>query len=74
VIISKTKPKDLGEKLAAVPLFPLSLSLSIYIQPFVRPWLLFQFLDLLHSRYDFLDRGSAGRKAATYTQNNTVTE
>jgi hypothetical protein len=27
----------------------------------------FPFLDLLHSRYDSLGRGSARRKAATYT-------
>jgi hypothetical protein len=27
-----------------------------------------QFLDLLHSRYDFLDRGSARRKTATSTR------
>jgi hypothetical protein len=34
----------------------------------------FQFLDPIHSRYDSLDGGSARRKAATYTQNNTNTE
>jgi hypothetical protein len=44
------------------------------LQPFVGPLLLFQFLDLLHSRYDSLDGGSARLKAATYTQNNTNTE
>jgi hypothetical protein len=34
---------------------------------FVGPWPLFQFITLIHSRYDSLDGGSAGRKAATYT-------
>jgi hypothetical protein len=38
---------------------------------FVGPWTLFQFLDPIHSRWDSLDRGSARRKAANYTQNNT---
>jgi hypothetical protein len=41
------------------------------LQFFVGPWPLFQFLDLTHSRYDALERGSARRKACTYTQNNT---
>jgi hypothetical protein len=39
--------------------------------PFVGPLPLFQFLNPIHSRWDSLDRGSARRKAATYTQNNT---
>jgi hypothetical protein len=34
-------------------------------------WPLFQFLKSVHSRYDSLNGGSARRKAATYTQNNT---
>jgi hypothetical protein len=34
----------------------------------------FQFLNPIHSREDSLDGGSAIRKAATYTQNNTNTE
>jgi hypothetical protein len=41
------------------------------LQPFVRPWPLFQFRNPIHSRYDSLDGGSARSKAATYTQNNT---
>jgi hypothetical protein len=41
------------------------------LKPYVGSWLLFQFLDPIHSRQDSLDGGSAGRKAATYTQNNT---
>jgi hypothetical protein len=42
-------------------------------QPFgLRP--LFQFPNPIHSRKDSLDGGSARRKAATYTQNNTNTE
>jgi hypothetical protein len=41
--------------------------LSMALEPFVGSWTLFQFLDLLHSRQDSLDGGSAGRKAATYT-------
>jgi hypothetical protein len=40
----------------------------------VGPWPLFQFPNPIHSRYDSLKGGSAGRKAATYTQNNTNTE
>jgi hypothetical protein len=51
--------------------------LSIYISlysPFVGPWPLFQCLNPINSRYDFLDGGSARHKAATYTQNNTNTE
>jgi hypothetical protein len=40
------------------------------LQPSVGPWLLFQFLDLIHSRYDSLDGGSARRKASTYTEQN----
>jgi hypothetical protein len=50
---------------------------SIYLwlySPFVGPWPLFQFLNLVHSRYDFLEGGSAHRKAATYTHNNSNTE
>jgi hypothetical protein len=38
-------------------------SLSVALQPFVGPW-----------PWDSLDGGSARRKAATYTQNNTSTE
>jgi hypothetical protein len=37
------------------------------LQPFVGPWPLFQFLELLHSHQDSLDGGSARRKAAIYT-------
>jgi hypothetical protein len=48
--------------------------LSIALQHFVGPWLLFQFLDLLHSRQDSLDGGSARRKATTCTQDSTNTE
>jgi hypothetical protein len=48
-------------------------SINVYLfmalQPFFGPWPLFQFLDLLHSRLDSLDGGSARRKAATCTQN-----
>jgi hypothetical protein len=39
------------------------------LQPFVGPWPLFQFLNLVHSRWDSLKRGSARRKASTYSQN-----
>jgi hypothetical protein len=39
------------------------------LQPFVGPWPLFQFFDLIHSRQNSLDGGSALRKASTYTQN-----
>jgi hypothetical protein len=48
--------------------------LSMARQPFVGTWLLFQFADHLHSRYDQLDVGSAHRKAATCTQDDTNTE
>jgi hypothetical protein len=44
------------------------------LQPFVGPWQIFQFLDLLHIRFDSLDGRSARRKAATYTQVYTNTE
>jgi hypothetical protein len=44
------------------------------LQPFVGPWPLFQFLDLIQSRYDYLDGGSARRKASTYTLNNINTD
>jgi hypothetical protein len=48
--------------------------LSMALQSSVGPWPLFQFLNLIHSRQESLDGGSARRKAATYTQNNTNTE
>jgi hypothetical protein len=51
--------------------FDLSIYLYIYVSMY-RPF--FQFHDLLHSRYDYLDGGSAGRKAATCIQNNINTE
>jgi hypothetical protein len=44
------------------------------LQPFIGPWPIFQFLDLIHSRKNALDGVSARHKAATYTQNNTNTE
>jgi hypothetical protein len=44
------------------------------LQPFVGPWPVFQFLYLLRSRQDSLDRGSARRKVATHAQNNINTE
>jgi hypothetical protein len=47
----------------------LSIYASMGLQPFIAPWPLFQFLHLLHSRYDSLDGGSARRKVATCTQN-----
>jgi hypothetical protein len=39
--------------------------------PFLGPWPLFQFLDPIHNQQGYLDGGSARRKAAAYTQNNT---
>jgi hypothetical protein len=44
-----------------------------HYSPFVEPWPLFQFLNSISSWQDSLDGGSARRKAATYTQNNTNT-
>jgi hypothetical protein len=44
--------------------------LCLALQPFVGPWPIFQFSDLLHGRWDSLDGGSDHRKAATYTQGN----
>jgi hypothetical protein len=44
------------------------------LQPFVGPWSLFQFLDLLRSQLDSLDGDSARSKATTYTQDNINTE
>jgi hypothetical protein len=41
----------------------LMFNLSVSLQPFGGPWGLFQFLDLLQSRYDTLNGGSARRKA-----------
>jgi hypothetical protein len=46
----------------------------ITLQPFVGPSPLFQSLDPTNSRWDSLDGGSASRKPATYTKNNTNTE
>jgi hypothetical protein len=51
---------------------------SIYLpmallQTFVALWSLFHFLNPLHSRWDYLDGGSARRKAAAYTENNIKT-
>jgi hypothetical protein len=48
--------------------------LSMALQPFVEPWPLFKFLDLLQSQYGSLDGGSAHRKAATCTQDSTNIE
>jgi hypothetical protein len=48
--------------------------LSMALQPFVRPWPLFQFLDLLHCRWNSLDGGSGRHKAATCTQDSTNVE
>jgi hypothetical protein len=42
--------------------------LSMAVQSFVRPWPLFQFLNLIHSRQNSLDKGLARREAATCTQ------
>jgi hypothetical protein len=44
------------------------------LQPFVGPLPLSKFLNHIHSRAGSLDRGSAPRKAATCTQDNTDTE
>jgi hypothetical protein len=44
------------------------------LQPFFCTLAVFQFFNLIHSRQDFLDGGSARHKAATYTQNNKNTE
>jgi hypothetical protein len=49
----------------------LSVYLSMALHFFVGPWPPFQFLDLLHSRYDSLEGGSGRRKAATCTQEST---
>jgi hypothetical protein len=38
------------------------------LQPFVRPWPLFKFLDLFTQSVGLLGRGPARRKAATCTQ------
>jgi hypothetical protein len=42
--------------------------------PFAGSWSLFQFLNPIQSRLESLDGGSARRKVATYTQNNTNPE
>jgi hypothetical protein len=54
-----------------------SIYLSIYLwlySSFAGSWPLFQFLNPIRSKYDSLDGGSDCRKAATYKQNNTITE
>jgi hypothetical protein len=45
--------------------------LPLVLQSSVGPWPLFQFLNPIRRRYDSLDQGSARRKDATCTQNNT---
>jgi hypothetical protein len=61
--------------MATVPMRHLrSICLSMALESFFRPWPLFHFHNPIHSRWDPLDKGSARRKAATYTQNNTNTE
>jgi hypothetical protein len=47
---------------------------SMFLQPFLGPWPLPQFRDLFKQSVGLLGRGSARRKAATYTQNNRNTE
>jgi hypothetical protein len=50
--------------------------LSIYLclySPLLDLGRFFNILSLLHSRYDSMDRGSARRKAASCTQDNTNT-
>jgi hypothetical protein len=47
--------------------------LSMDLQPFVGPWPLLQFLDF-YTVSRTLDKGSAHRKATTYTQDCTNTE
>jgi hypothetical protein len=44
------------------------------LQPSVGPWLLFQFLDLVHSRQASLDGGSACHKATNRTHNSRNTQ
>jgi hypothetical protein len=41
------------------------------LQLFVGPWPLLQFLDLLHTRQDSFDGGSARRKAELYEHRKT---
>jgi hypothetical protein len=52
----------------------LPIYLSMALQPFVGPWQLYQFIDLFSQPVGFLGRGSARRKAATYTKESTNTE
>jgi hypothetical protein len=62
--LCKKKPQNLGFFFFRVVT---SLSLSMALQPFgIRPLLQF---NLIHSRQDSLDGGSACRKASVYTQN-----
>jgi hypothetical protein len=48
--------------------------LSKALHPFVGPWPLLQFLDLLHGRWNPLEGGSACHEAATCTQDSANTE
>jgi hypothetical protein len=57
----------------SVDILCLSIYLSVTLQPFVGPWPLFQFIDLLHS-VGLLGREISRRKASPYTHNNTITE
>jgi hypothetical protein len=61
----------MGKFLPFEPLLEPWIIIILALQPFVGPWPVFQFLNLIQSRYLSLDVGSAGRKATTYTQNNT---
>jgi hypothetical protein len=56
----RTKQRNLNV-LETVISFELNI-LSMALHSVVGPWPLFQFLDLIHSRYDFLDGGSARRR------------
>jgi hypothetical protein len=62
---------DLPTTLVLLKVQVFSINLSMALQSFVGSWLLFRVLNPIHSRYNSLDGGSARRKAATYTQNNT---
>jgi hypothetical protein len=44
------------------------------LRPFIGPWPLLNFSILYTQSVGLLGRGSASRKAAAYTQNNTNTE
>jgi hypothetical protein len=76
-VVQRAKVSGTSPSASVVYLTKSSVSQYMYLWLYshsVGPLPLFQFLNPVHSWYDSLDGGSAGRKAVTYTQNITNTE